>query len=330
MEVIQKTLFISNSNTMKKFIFNILSFTFLLFAVALGVDYIISSGLRQMEDYRFQTYDAMLKGGMEHDLIIMGNSRGFSHFNPAIIDSVCNISSFNISRGGYPFNVQKFHWDLYKSNNKKPKYIVHNVDFITLQTMTMKNQHQSEANLPYFYNQFYNKKMKEMGYNWLDRHIPLYRYFGYQMAIKNGLMESLGVKHYNHQPSTKGFRYEYGTTWNGGNLNEMKTITATMDSATIKSFEQYMEDCYNDSIQVILVNSPVYHVATERCENMNELNNYFDSIARKYNTHYLKYTENYHLCNDTANFSVSVHMTPTATDIFSRDFADTLKTLINK
>ena len=315
---------------MKKFILNILAFTFLLFAVALGIDYIISSGLRQMEDYRFQTYDALLKGEMEHDLIIMGNSRGFSHFNPAIIDSVCNLSSFNISRGGYPFNVHKFHWDLYKLNNKKPKYIVHNVDFITLQTMTMKNQHQSEANLPYFYNPFYNQTMKEMGYNWLDRYIPLYRYFGYQMDIKNGLMEFLGVKHYNHQPSTKGFRYEYGTTWNGGNLNEMKTITATMDSATMKNFEQYMEDCYNDSIKVILVNSPVYHIATERCENMNELNTYFDSIAKKYNTHYLNYTENYHLCNDTANFSVSVHMTPTATDIFSKDFADTLKTLINK
>lgn len=330
MEVIQKTLFISNSNTMKKFILNIISFTFLLFAVALSVDYIISSGLRQMEDYRFQTYDALLKGGMEHDLIIVGNSRGFSHFNPIIIDSVCNISSFNISRGGYPFNVQKFHWDLYKSNNKKPKYIVHNVDFVTLNTMTMKNQHQSEANLPYFYNPFYNKTMKGMGYNWLDRYIPLYRYFGYQMAIKNGLMEFLGVKHYNHQPSNKGFRYEYGTTWDGGNLNEMKTITAAMDSTTMKNFEHYMEDCYNDSIKVILVNSPVYHVATERCENMNELNTYFDSIARKYNTHYLNYIENYHLCNDTANFSVSVHMTPTATDIFSRDFSDTLKTLINK
>ena len=170
--------------------------------------------------------------------------------------------------------------------------------------------------------------MKEMGYSILDRYIPLYRYFGYQMVIKNGVLEFLHLKHYNQQPSTKGFRYEYGTVWDGGNLRNMQNVDANLDSLTKIQFENWMASCYEDSIQVILVNSPVYYEATAKCKEIDKLNNYFDSIATKYNTHYLNYTENYAICNDTTNFSVSVHMTPTATDIFSKDFADTLKSII--
>ena len=313
---------------MKQFLKYTLIFSTVLLICACALDYMISTGLRQMEDFRFQAYDAMLDGGMEHDLIIMGNSRGFSHFNPAIIDSICNLSSYNISRGGYPFNVQHFHWTLYKTYNKKPKYIVLNVDFSTIRSMIMKNQHQSEANLPYFYNPLYNRSMKDMGYSVFDRYIPLYRYFGYQQTIKNGLLEFLHLKHYNQQPSTKGFRYEYGTVWDGENLKTMQTVDANLEEQTRILFEQWMEQCHQDSIQVILVNSPVYYEATAKCKDMDKLNQYFDSIAKQYNTHYLNYTENYAICNDTTYFSVSVHMTPSATDIFSKDFADTLKTII--
>ena len=55
------------------------------------------------------------------------------------------------------------------------------------------------------------------------------------------------------------------------------------------------------------------------------MNAYFDSIASMYNTVYWNYNENYDLCNDTANFCVSVHMNPEATYRFSVDFAEDLK-----
>ena len=76
---------------------------------------------------------------------------------------------------------------------------------------------------------------------------------------------------------------------------------------------------------MILVNSPTYVGATNKTKGLDEVNNYFDSIAAAYNTVYWNYNENYDLCNDTANFCVSVHMNPEATHEFSVDFANDLK-----
>lgn len=78
---------------------------------------------------------------------------------------------------------------------------------------------------------------------------------------------------------------------------------------------------------LILVNSPTYIGATNKTKGLDEVNNYFDSVAVAYNAVYWNYNENYDLCNDTANFCVSVHMNPNpkATHEFSVDFANDLK-----
>ena len=91
---------------MKKFITKVLVFGVIVFILALVMDRFICKGLLTMEDYRFQDYAAMLDGGMGNEVLIMGNSRGKSHFDPYIIDSICNTSSFCIGAGGYPINVQ--------------------------------------------------------------------------------------------------------------------------------------------------------------------------------------------------------------------------------
>ena len=59
-----------------------------------------------MEDYRFQDYAAMLRGGMDRDLLIMGNSRGKAHYDPRVLDSLLHTDSFCIGVGGYPFNIE--------------------------------------------------------------------------------------------------------------------------------------------------------------------------------------------------------------------------------
>ena len=81
---------------MKKFLVKFLLFGVILFGLAAGLDYVLCRGLLKMEDYRFQDYSAMLEGGMEHDILIMGNSRGKSHFDTGLIDSLIGCSSFCI------------------------------------------------------------------------------------------------------------------------------------------------------------------------------------------------------------------------------------------
>ena len=111
-------------------------------------------------------------------------------------------------------------------------------------------------------------------------------------------------------------------------LANMDTIQATMDSVGKRHFEDYMQECFGEGIKVILVNSPVYVGATRKTKGLEAVNEYFDSIAHKYNTVYLNYTEDYAICEDTTNFCVSVHMNPRATHRFSIDFANVLNRII--
>lgn len=309
---------------MKRFIIKISIFLAVVYAAAWGLDSTISKGLYEMDDYRFISWREIISGEINADMVIMGNSRALSHFEPWTIDSVCGLNSYNIGLGGYPINVEQMKYNLYCAHNVRPKYIVQQVDYYTLKILSAPHQHQSEQFLPLVYDLSIRPDLKRIGYTWKDLYIPLYRYWGYQMVIKNGLLERLGIKHYITDPSRLGHHYERGQ-WDGTELAKMDTIHAAMDTSAIRLFEEYLQQCDHDGIKVILVNSPTYVGANQKTNGLENIDAYFDSIASAYNTVYWNYNVDYPLCNDTANFCVSVHMNPEATHHFSIDFANDLK-----
>lgn len=306
---------------MTKFLRRVAAFFLLLFLLAALMDVIVSYGLRKTLDYRFQSWSDMLRGGMTHDVLILGNSRGFSHYDPQVIDSVCGVDSYNIGIGGYPINVQLLKWRLYKKNNTLPKIIIHNVDYGTLASMTIKSQHESEQVFNTVYDPMMRRELSQFGYNWFDLHVPMYRYFGYQTVIKYGFCEFFNLKHF-RRPAYKGHYPEHGT-WNPENLNKQTVIPCKMEREAMKLFEDYMLECHQEGIKVILVNSPIYVGATKKYDKRKELDAYYASIAKRYGTVYLNYT-NDTICNDTANFCVAVHMNQAATKRWSAQLSEDL------
>lgn len=302
---------------MRRFLSKILLFGAVLLILATGLDYVLCRGLLKMEDYRFQDYSAMLDGGMEHDILIMGNSRGKSHFDTALIDSLTGRSSFCIGIGGYPFNVQLAKYRLYRAHNRKPAMIIQNVDHGTFVMMgDVRHQHQSEQFFPLVYDPFGRKELKRLGYGFQELYIPLYRFLGYQQVIKNGLLEALHVKHYVSFPAYKGFRAERGK-WNGSVLAQMETAPVVLDGQAKSLFEAFLDQCVADSIRVVLVYSPLYVGAQEKMTDLDKAKGYFQEQADRYGFVYLDYT-GCDICRDTSNFCVSVHMNPTATKEFTR------------
>lgn len=312
---------------MRKFIIKVLGFGFAVLLMAVMLDVMISFGLRKTDCYRYQTFSDIFKGNMNCDVLYIGNSRGFSHFNPRIIDSICRVNSYSLGLGGYPINAQIATYHCYKAHNGTPKLIVQQVDFVTLNIMQdIRHQHDSERFFPTIYDPIMRKELKSMGYGFMELYCPTYRYFGYQKVIKDGLLEFLKVKHYVERPAYKGFSPEKGK-WDGTNVAAMDSIMGVLDDEAIALFEGYLAECKEDGVFVLLVNSPVYAPTTKKVKNMEEVNNYFKSVAQKFGYKYLNYTENYDLCNDTLNFCVSVHLNPKATDKFSTDFAHDLDSL---
>lgn len=317
---------------MKKFIKNIVVFSLLVLTCAVGLDIMISFGLRKTDCYRYQTFNDIFKNNLNYDVLYMGNSRGFSHFNPKIIDSICHVNSYSLGLGGYPINVQIAEYHCYKAHNGTPKLIVQQVDFVTLTIMDdIRHQHDSERFFPTIYDKYTRKELKNLGYGFMELYCPLYRYFGYQKVIKDGLLEFLKVKHNIDRPAYKGFSPEKGS-WDGTNVAMMDSIECNFDENAKTMFEDYLAECKKDGVYVLLVNSPVYSPTTKKVKNMNEVNEYYDNIAKRFRYKYLNYTENYKLCDDTSNFCVSVHLNSEATDRFSTDFAHDLDSLgiINK
>lgn len=303
---------------MRKFLLKTLGFAALVLVLAFGLDWMICRGLLKMDDYRFQDYSAMIHGGMDNEILIMGNSRGKSHFDTHVIDSISQKHSFNLGIGGYPINAQLLKYQLYREHNRKPDLIIQNTDYMTIQVMSnIRNQHESEQFFPLVYDKVMRDQLRKNGYGFLELNMPLYRFFGYQQVIKNGLLEALHLKHYS-RPSYKGFLPEKGQ-WNGSELARMKPENVVLSEEGRSLLEDYLAQCRADSIQVVLVNSPLYAGAREKLLGYDDARVYFEQIAEKYGCLYLDYTDT-PVCQDTSNFVVSVHLNARA----AREFTETL------
>ena len=304
---------------MRKFLIKIAIFAVVLYGLAWGLDYAISNGLYQMDDYRFMSWRDIGEGNINADILIMGNSRALSHFEPWTIDSITGMSCYNIGLVGYPINVEVMKYNYYRLHNAKPKLIILQMDYLTLQCLSAPHQHQSEQFLPLIYDAPMREELKRVGYNPLDIYFPMVRYWGYQMVVMQGLSEYLGLRHHVDRPTRQGLFYETDP-WSGAELAKMDTIHATIDKDGKAFFEQWMKTCKDDGVKVLLVNSPTYIGATNKTVGLEKVNAYFDSIAHIYNTEYWDYTHD-DICNDTANFVVSVHMNPQAAHRFSISIA---------
>ena len=312
---------------MHKFLIKGIRFSLTALLLSVMLDIMISFGLLKTDCYKYQIFNDILNGDMNQDVLYVGSSNCFSHFNPRIIDSICGVNSYNLGVGGYPINIEIAAYHCYKAHNGTPKLIVQQVDFATFFIRhDIRHQHDSERFFPMVYDRTMRKELKNFGYGFMELYCPLYRYFGYQKVIKDGLLEFLKIRHYVDRPAYKGFSPEDGE-WDGTNVAAIDSIMGDLEDEAIALFEDYLFECKKDGVYVLLVNTPVYAPTTKKVKNMNEINKYFESIAEKFDYKYLNYTENYDLCNDTLNFCVSVHLNSKSADKFSIDFAHDLDSL---
>jgi hypothetical protein len=309
---------------MKKFILNAILFVLLIFSFAYLLDGVINKGLRKMGDYRFMSWNQMIHNKVNADIIINGNSRGLSHFNPKFLDSILNCNSYNLGIGGYPFRMQVLKYNLYLKYNINPKIIIQNVDFVTLNKSDFFG-HEREQVFPFVFEPYLQKELIGMGFKWYELYLPYIRYFGYQSVIKNGLFQYFHFKNYNEQASSKGFYPEKGN-WNSSELEKVQKIEFKKERTATYLFEQYLASCSKEKIKVVLVNSPIYYKASDKLINRNEMNDYYSSVAKKYGHVYLDYTVD-PLCYDTTNFAVAVHLNQLGSTKFSIKLANDLNSM---
>lgn len=280
-----------------------------------------------MDESRFQDYSAMIEGGMDNQVLIVGSSRAKHHFNPAIIDSLCNTKSYNLGIGGYPMNIQILKYKLYKEHNIKPSLILLSLDIISLDHADdIRHRHESEQFFPLIYDKQMRKELKKVGYGFAELNIPLYRMFGYYSVIKNGLFESLGIKHFRDRTS-KGFSPLSGN-WDGTDLRQQNPERRVFASEAWQEIDSFLTECKADGVNVIFVNSPFYIGAHKVFTNYSEADSLFQHEANKFGLKYWDYNVICDINKDSNNFLNAYHLNEESANEFTTILCDSINPML--
>lgn len=304
---------------MKHFLRKIAIASIIVFLLAWGLDWIISRGQTMIGGYPQQTWREIRNGEIDADALIMGTSRGLEHYDPAVLESITGLKFYNLGMGAYPINVELMKLNCYLRHNAKPKYILYDINYITMSIGGAVHQHQSEQFLPLFYEKEMRADLRSLGFTWLDEYCPLYRYWGYQTEIKRGIFEFLHLKHYCDYPSVRGHMPDPGA-WNGESLIFMDSIENVVADSAKVLLNRFMYECEQNGICVFLVNSPLYYACSAMEKYSKEEKSYFDSLANAFSGKYWDYATDYWMNYDSCYFNAGVHLTPEGTKVFSREF----------
>lgn len=310
---------------MKKFIIRTIIGGAIVLCCAIALDVVITRGLKRVDDFIYEPWTYIQEGNHQHDVVILGNSRAQGHIHPMILDSICGCNSYNLGIEAYHMNMHLLKYDYYLQYNPKPKLIVYQVDLATIHRHPIKRGSNSEQYLPLFYESYWRERFVDLGYNQWDLYCPLYRYFGYHTAIRQGIMEGIGLKHFILNKVYKGFK-----GWNEdmvfSNLpTEIEQINNVNRFSTnredFETFEKFIQQCKANSVEIILVYSPMYEVVEKQLIDRELFETYMHEVADKYNVVYLDYTKNLEFCSNKSYFSSPGHLNLLGAEVFTTKLA---------
>ncbi len=309
---------------MKQFLIKLSITVAMLLAVAYGLDWLITKNLRHSDARMFHTYNAILDDNLQCDALIMGSSRGQVQYSPRIIDSITGLNSYNISVDGRCIDAEVTIYNFYRRHQPKPKVIIQNIDWGTLQ---MSNGYEREQYLPYLRkdNDLYREIKEREDFSWADHYLPLVRYAGYHETIKEGL----GVKAKMARPNNIDCGYiAMDKAWDGNTFRAIDSISFTVNDEAVEIFDRYLQRCKQEGIEVVMVFAPFYIGATEKMGNdVDTMFALYQGFADKYGYPILNYTYD-SVSYDTLNFYNASHLNRRGAEQFSLKLAQDLKNLL--
>ena len=305
---------------MKNFLVRLLIYFVLVFATLIPTDKIISDRLRHSDDRIFKSWNDIYFNKLDNDVIINGSSRAWVQYDPAILDSILNTDSYNLGIDGSEINRQIIKYKTYcRVQNHSPKLLIQNIDFSTIGNTF---GYEREQFFPYFhYDEILIEEIdKYENFNWFEKYIPFYRYFGCNYLIRNpfAIFNSENILY-------KGF-HGYDKVWDGIEYHKQKNINYGQDSESLKLFIDFISDVQSNGTKIIFVYAPLYIGATNKIANIEGMYEMFDTIARKYDIPILDYNYN-PISYDTAYFYNAMHLNKMGSELFSIKLAHDIDSL---
>ncbi len=312
---------------MREYLAKLSLFTGIVIVLYLIFFYAIDRGLKKSQYLNYDEWNEIYDGNINADVIILGSSRAYKMVSPKIIDSVCNVNSYNLGLDGYHFPFQFTKLKIYLEHNQKPKVIIQIVDHFTIQQR--ENLFNVTQFLPYMSDTLLTNQMKQYeGLKWDDYMLPYKQYSGRPTIIAAGLAEFLNLKQFS-SPKYKGYFPKRNGDWETRFDTELQTSkknkTIKMSDKTINQFEDFIELCISENIQLFIVYAPEYKDFQKYLNNRGMVTNFYKNYSQKAkSTMYFDFKDHY-LTRDKIYFYNPTHLNKKGSELFTKALADSIK-----
>lgn len=300
---------------MRKLILKTLLFVVILLIPLCVADYFKTKEYRSKDYYPFSTWNDIVDGKLNSDTWILGSSRAWVQYNPRILDSILDISSYNVGLNAQFLFLNLQSYQIAKAYNSKPKYILLDLFY---ESLTM-----DEAPISrYFYMPYIFKHKLRSIIKHNQEINPFYFYLPYYRFYSE---RGNDVWFVNEIGGYKGFLSK-DSKWDDNNLSSTDTVNYKRDTAAIDLLNNFITDCKKDTISIILIHSPFYREGFEKIQNNQEMLDLFQNIADRNNIPFLDYSID-PICYDTSYFYNAMHLNARGADIFTAKLAHDLDSL---
>ena len=315
---------------MKKFVVNVTLFVLPLLLLVYPADFFISHYLKKSNNflgYEYPVWNDIFENKVDANIFIYGSSRAWVHLDPEVIGDSLGAKAYNFGVDGHTFRLQHLRHQIAVKSLPQPKLIIHSIDLITL--MPQQDLYNYEQFLPYMLDRddLQTPLLNFSGFEPIDFKVPLVRYYGQYDVVRESIGQFTGLDA-NQPVRIKGFRAE-DKAWDGTFeqiRSKLKHFYVKYDPQVKRLFEQYLEECKQKNIKVILVYTPEYIEGQEFEINRAEVLAMYRQMAVKFDVLFLDYSKN-EISYSKEYFYNAMHMNANGVDRFNRIFMEDLRKL---
>lgn len=308
------------SASMKRFISSIIVFFTIWFFISAAIDIRITTLIRHSQSREYRIWEDIFHSRITADIIVLGSSRTYDHYNSFIFDSILHTDFYNLGLDGKKVDMDIFRYHQYKKyNNHQPQYILWD---ICHSSFSKSSGYSDEQFMAYIYDDDIWQEIhsRENNVNLFDRTIPLLRYWKRNMieTYPNAVMSVY-----------KGY-VKFCPSFDGTVMRQTEdnSIECEYNYPVIDSFRQTLKEMQQDGSKVILVYSPFYFEGQKKIKQLDKFITFVQEIAEQENCLFLNYLDNT-INNDSTLFMNALHLNGYGADVFSAIIAHDLDSIFS-
>ncbi|MGV3765566.1 MAG: hypothetical protein ACO1NW_05530 [Chitinophagaceae bacterium] len=308
---------------MKQFLKKTSVFLFIVAAFATVTDLVVTNALQQVDKGDLASWNKIYNKQLDAEVLIYGSSRARVHFDPRVFKSELGVSAYNMGIDGHNFVMQKARHDAILRNNAPPKLIILSVDYYTL------NKREDLFNPNQFLPYILQPEIRDVtshyvGLDIYDYYLPMARYIGHQGLVLEGFRSMLGKKLIAHE-TYNGFVPQF-LQWDNKLetlIKEKKRYETIVDNRYLKLLRDFLIDCRNKGINVLMVYAPEYITGQQFVKGRENMMAVFNQLSGELKVPFWDFSTD-PLSKDKSLFYNALHLNAKGADLFTSKFVQML------